>query len=40
MHLYVLDVLDKLVRYDPACPKAFYAQTEFVLPYRSTFLDR
>ena len=40
MHLYELDVRDKLVHYDPACAKAFYPQTEFVLPYRSTFLDR
>jgi len=34
------ELLDKLVHYDPACAMAFYPQTEFVLPYRSTFLDR
>jgi hypothetical protein len=33
-------LLDKLIHYDPACAKAFYPQTEFVLPYRSTLLDR
>jgi hypothetical protein len=32
----MLDVRDKLVH----SAKAFYPQTEFVLPYRSTFLDR
>jgi hypothetical protein len=30
------ELLDKLVHYDPACAKAFYPQSEFVLPYRST----
>jgi hypothetical protein len=34
------ELLDKLVNYGPACAKTFYPQTEFVLPYRSTFLDR
>jgi hypothetical protein len=34
------ELLDKLVHYDLACAKAFYPQTEFVLTYRSTFLDR
>ena len=30
------ELLDKLVHYDPAFAKAFYPQSEFVLPYRST----
>jgi hypothetical protein len=34
------ELLDKLVHYDPACAKDFYPQSEFVLPYRSTLLDR
>ena len=34
------ELLDKLVHYDPACAMAFYPQNEFVLRYRSTFLDR